>query len=150
MKKIPLTQGKFALVDDEDYEYLSKIKWYVDPSGYVANKTKNVIFMHRLVAKTPKGKSTDHINGNKLDNQKKNLRTCTTSQNMANRGKQVNNTSGYKGVFWSKAAGKWRAQIRHKNKSIHLGLFETKKDAAKAYNKKAKELWGCFAQLNKI
>lgn len=154
MKKIPLTQGKFAIVDDDMFEELSKFKWHFSRFGYAVRKPysgrgKN-FYMHRVIAGTPEGMSTDHINGDKLDNRRSNLRICSTSSNMRNRGKQNNNTSGYKGVFWSIPAGRWRAQIVVNKKSIHLGLYDTTEEAASAYNVAAKEYFGEFANLNEI
>lgn len=155
-KLISLTQGKFAIVDDADYERLLRFTWhYNQKTGYAVgeqwgNGKKIQITMHREVLHAPKGQRVDHENENKLDNQKRNLRFCTNSQNMSNRGKQKNNTSGYKGVFWSIPAKRWRAQIRVDRKFIHLGLFDSTIDAAKAYNKAAIELFGEFAHLNPV
>jgi hypothetical protein len=101
--------------------------------------------MHRVILNTPDGMKTDHINNDKLDNRRCNLRVCTDAQNMRNRGKQANNTSGYKGVFWSIPAGRWRAQIRLNRKSIHLGLFYSKEEAYEKYKKAEKEYFGEFA-----
>ncbi len=101
MKKIPLTQGKFALVDDEDFEYLNQWKWKF-LSGYAARKKgKKTIYMHRLVNNTLDNKSTDHINMNKSDNRKENLRSSTSSQNKFNRD-SMGGSSKYKGVSWNK------------------------------------------------
>lgn len=99
---------------------------------------------------TPQGMETDHVNGNRLDNRRENLRICSKFDNMRNRGKQANNTAGYKGVFYSIRARRWRAQIRVKGKSIHLGLFDETVDAAKAYNIAALAYFGEFAHLNEI
>jgi len=149
MKKIPLTQGKYAIVDDDMFDYLNQWKWHLSRFGYAVRKPgPEQIYMHRAILKSEKGTSTDHINHDKLDNRRENLRICTTSQNMRNRGKQANNTSGYKGVFWSIPAKKWRAQITVMKKSIHLGLFTTPKEAAKVYNKAAIKHFGEFARLN--
>jgi hypothetical protein len=128
MKSITLTRGKVALVDDADYEWLNKYKWYSGARGYVISSTtadgkKGVMYMHREIMKTPRDMQTDHINGNKLDNRRSNLRICTSAQNRANKGKQSNNTAGYKGICWSKAAKKWQAQITVNKKTIYLGLF---------------------------
>ena len=90
----------------------------------------------------------DHINGNPLDNRKSNLRICTNAENQRNKGVYKNNKSGYKGVHWFKRDKKWQAQIKHNNKSIHIGLYEDKEEAARAYDKKAKELHGNFKNLN--
>lgn len=106
--------------------------------------------MHRLLMTSPTGTMVDHINGNGLDNRKENLRVVTNSQNLMNRGKNKNNTSGYKGVLWDKVRNKWIALIGFNNKNIYLGRFFTKNEAAFAYNAKAEELFGEFAQINII
>ena len=91
---------------------------------------------------------TDHINGDGLDNRKQNLRTCTHTENMRNRGKSKNNTSGFKGVSWHKRGKTWDAKIAHNKKLMHIGSFKDKEVAAKAYDRKAIELHGKFAKLN--
>jgi hypothetical protein len=160
MKKIPLTQGKFALVDDEDYEDLIQFKWYAHRCGnifYAARtirigKRQTVERMHRRILKLKTGdsKHTDHANRNGFDNQKKNIRICTKKENCRNRLKSRNNTSGFKGVFWYKPTKKWRAQIQINYKHKHLGYFGSKIEAAKAYNNAAIKYFGKFANLNII
>ena len=150
MKEIPLTQGKVAIVDDDMFEYLNQWKWHLSKFGYAVRKPKEQIYMHRLIMGSPKGMATDHINRDKLDNRRENLRTCTTSENMQNRGKQSNNTSGYKGVFWSIPAKRWRAQIVVMKKAIHLGLFDTPEEAHEEYLKAEKKHFGEFAYLNQV
>lgn len=158
-KLIPLTQGKFAIVDAADYEWLSQRKWgcncngyarategYVDKNGI---KKRRDIFMHRLVANTPINMVTDHINGNPLDNRRSNLRACSNSQNRCN-GKIKISSSKYKGVFWHKSAKKWVSQIVVDKKAHYLGIYEKELDAAKAYNNVAKKYHGEFARLNEI
>jgi hypothetical protein len=156
MKKIELTQNKYALVDDGDLEQLSsyrwtllKNKWTCYTITYIDGKTT---YMHRLIMKPEKGKQIDHINHNGLDNRKENLRTCSQSQNNGNLQKPKHNTSGYKGVSYYKAvkANPWSAYITSFGKKLHLGYFETAKDAATAYNEAATMQWGNFAELNKI
>ncbi len=155
MKQIPLTQGKFALVDDKDFEWLSRWKWYYlsnqDRGGYARSnielaegKWKN-ISMHHLIMGMP-NEEIDHKNGNGIDNQKHNLRLSTTSQNQANRGKQRNNQSGFKGVTFDR--NKWRVAITLKGRVYYLGKFSNIYEAARAYDKKAIELFGEFAQTN--
>ena len=98
MKKIPLTKGKFALVDDEDFERLSQFKWHYG-KGYAARKTnEDYIYMHKEILGIGKKQEGDHKNGDKLNNQRANLRTCTHAQNMFNRRTQKNNVSGVSGV----------------------------------------------------
>lgn len=155
MNKISLTQGKHALVDDKDFERLSQFKWHLRHNGYAArNKSRKVgggtIFMHRIVLGAPKGMESDHINGDKLDNRRKNLRICTSSQNKANRNKQSNNSSGFKGVRFNVERGKWCAFIGFKGRSFNLGRFKYRKEAIVAYNKAAKKHFGEFALLNNI
>lgn len=148
MNRIKLTQGKYAIVDDEDFKWLNQWRWYYDGRYARMNYKNKKIHMHRLIMNTPKGMDTDHINGNGLDNRRCNLRICTSSQNHINTKKRKNNTSGYKGVFSCQLSKNWRAQIRYNHKSIHIGNFINKIQAAKAYNQKAKELFGEFARLN--
>ncbi|AYV74294.1 HNH endonuclease [Bacillus sp. PK3-056] len=155
MKEIPLTKGKVALVDDEDYEELSKHKWYYTRSGYAARDTRNnartsgnCIYMHKYIV--PSNEKVDHINRNKLDNRKENLRHATNALNLSNRPKQVNNNSGYKGVSWSKVANKWTAEIQAQKVRYRLGYFEDKSDAARMYNFWCVFLHGEFALLNEV
>jgi len=156
MKKIQLTQGKFALVDDEDFERLNKFSWRTHRNGYAfrhKSKVNPFILMHRQVMNCPKRKVIDHIDGNGFNNQKENLRICINKQNLCNRGKQKNNTSGYKGVFWLKSGKRlkrWLAQIKLNNKSKFFGYYDTAEDAALAYNIAAERYHGEFAKLNKV
>lgn len=160
MKTILLTQGKYAIVDDEDYEYLRQWKWfylrgYSVRSVYLGKKrngkyTGKTEYMHRVIAKTPNGKFTDHVNQDKLDNRGTNLRTCNKAQNSMNRTKQINNTSGHKGVSWNRRLEKWESYIWKSGKKTFLGYFTSLNEAARAYNIKALELHGSFAKLNLI
>jgi len=151
MKKIQLTQGRVALVDDEDYEWLSQWKWFYD-NGYALRNnwkpTHTIIYMHREIMNTPKSKRTDHKDTNGLNNQKSNLRICTQSENLMYRGKQKNNTSGYKGVTFDNAKQKWMAQIKVNRKKIYLGRYKKAIDAAHAYDDAAQKYHGEFARLN--
>jgi len=150
MKKIELTQGKFALVDDDDYKELSKYKWcYSD--GYAVRTgprpLQERIIMHRVVNRTPFGLITDHINHNRLDNRKDNLRTCDKSKNGMNRGKNKNNTSGYKGVHFKKDKDKWCARITIGRKIIFLGYFDNPEKASNAYHNAAINIHKEFASI---
>lgn len=155
MKRIKLTQGKFALVDDEDFEKLSQYKWYVvfNHGNWYAkrnaytNKKVVSIYMHRFIINTSP-LQIDHKDRNGLNNQKCNLRFVTHSQNLWNSRISPRNTSGFKGVRWHTRDKIWHAAIRQYKKTIHLGVFITKEEAARAYDKKAKELFGDFACLN--
>ena len=157
MKEIILYKNKgICLIDDEDYNLLSKFNWTLHHDGYAQisikiNNKWGVKFMHQLLINTPKGMETDHIDHNKLNNQKFNLRIVTNSQNNMNRLKQNGEySSKFKGIYWHKRDEKWYAQIRFNKKYYYLGSFKNEIDAAKAYNNKAKELFGKYACLNKI
>lgn len=156
MKKIPLSQGQFAIVDDWNYEWLSRYKWYAKKDKYTYyavrnSNTKNnkLIFMHREIIKTPPNKQTDHRNGNGIDNREENIRICTGSQNNQNC-HRVWGKSKFKGVSWYKRYKKWLASIGFNGKAINCGYYDSEIEAAKAYNTKAKELFGEFARLNII
>ena len=153
MKKIQLgghREGSqirgYSLVDDNDFEKLSKYNWSYS-NGYAERVvTKKRIKMHRVIMNTPDEMETDHINGDKLDNRKENLRICTHAENQMNVGKQKNNTSGYKGVL--KSGSKWNSVIMLNGKSIYLGRSEDKVYLAKLYDEAAKKYYGEFAFLN--
>ena len=155
MKEIPLTQGKVAIVDDADYEELSNYKWYYTASGYAARDARNTnrtegrcVYMHKQLI--PSDEKVDHINRNKLDNRRENLRPASNALNLCNRPKQINNTSGYKGVSWSKVCDKWSAELTSKGRKYHLGYFEDKDEAAMMLNFWAPFIHGEFAYLNEI
>jgi hypothetical protein len=133
MKHIPLTQGKYAKVDDEDYDWLMKHNWCINTNGYATrNEYGQTVFMHREIIKPPPGKITHHVNGDKLDDRKDNLQIVDYSRNGLVRHKlNRNNTSGYRGVTF--VYGKWKAQIRINRKLIIIGWFLTPEDAHKAY-----------------
>jgi hypothetical protein len=154
-KIIPLTQGKEAIVDDEDFEYLNQWKWRYSGGrrpGYAITgesfKKGGRFRMHRLIVNAPSNIDVDHINGNRLDNRRENLRFCNQSQNLANSKLQVNNTSGYKGVCWNKRIKKWHSQVGSRKNRKNLGEFNTAEEAAKAHDEAAKKLYGEFAKLN--
>jgi len=153
MKEITLANNKgVVFVDDEDYNYLSNYKWYLSTFGYpqtsiYINKKRTSKQMHLFLINTPKDYVTDHIDRNPLNNQKENLRIVTISQNQMNISKRKKiTTSKYKGVSLYK--NKWQAQIQINKKPYHLGYYLNEIDAAKAYNKAAKELFGKYAKLN--
>ena len=152
MKLIPLSQGKFAKVDDDDFDWLNQWKWYClrgyAVREYTVNGQKRYIRMHKEILRPPVGMYSDHIDGDKANNQRQNLRVCTTAENMCNRGKQSNNTSGYKGVSWIEQTRKWRAQIWVNNKRIHLGVFSSPHDAATVYDVAAVKYHGEYAKTN--
>ena len=153
MKEIKLTQGQVALVDDADFEILNQFKWsavkirntFYAARNITVDDKRKLVYMHCEIMG---GKWVDHIKGNGLNNQRYNLRFCTHRENQMNQRKQANTSSVYKGVSWNKGVGKWMAQIKTKGRGIYIGLFIDETDAAKAYNKKAIELFGEFANLN--
>lgn len=155
MKAIPLTQGKVALVDDADFAELSKFKWMAveDTRTFYAarhspSKTRKLIYMHRVIMKTPEKLKTDHIDGNGLNNRRKNLRICTDAENARNRQKPNNNTSGLKCVSFYKKSKKWQAYIGVNKKQIHLGYFKTKEDALIARISACEKYHGEFKRIN--
>lgn len=153
---IPLTQGKFATVDDCDYDRVMRWKWfavYVNGKWYAARKVtvdgrQCTVFMHRFLLGAEGKTLGDHKDGNGLNNTRENLRPATRAQNMANSGRLARNTSGYRGVTWCKRLGKWRAAIGVNYGKLSLGTHASITDAARAYDAKAIELFGDFARLN--
>lgn len=167
-KIIKLTQGYETIVDDDLYEELNKFKWRLEkiPGSktiYVVRdirKNENFnfkkIYIHKYILflnekwKELKNKEIDHIDGNGLNNQIKNLRICSHAENLKNLTIYKNNTSQYKGVSWHKHSKKWYAYIRINGTLKSLGYFSNKIDAAKIYNTAAIKYFGEFAKLNNV
>lgn len=163
MQVIPLSGDLelVALVDDEDFEWLSAFRWRPQAAGRPGRKPsfravrsaprgRGVILMHRELLSAPAGVIVDHRNGNPLDNQRANLRLCTHAQNAANRQLLVaNKSSRFKGVTWSKRMSRWQAGIKVDGRFLYLGLFEDEEEAADAYARAAQEHYGEFAYTNK-
>lgn len=160
MKRIHLTRNRIALVDDEDYESVSRFKWTLLPKGYAScimfmgnlnhKRVLCTMKLHRLIMRPPDSMEIDHINHNGLDCRRSNMRICTHQQNQYNQISRYG-ASQYKGVIRERRPHKcWRARIKHNNKLISLGFFYNETEAAIAYNQKAKELFGEFANLNII
>lgn len=157
-RQIPLTRGKFTFVDAADYDWLMQWKWQYN-KGYARNsqrikgtgKFKN-ISLHRLLLDAPSNLQVDHINNDKLDNRKSNLRLCNTSRNHMNMPKLniKKATSKYKGVSWNKIRKKWLVIIQIDSKSKYLGYFDSEIEAALTYNEAAKKNFGEFARLNDL
>jgi len=156
MKKIPLTQGKFAIVDDEDFERLSNHKWHSHRHGALWYAGRNVcvsghwlyLHMHRDILNLQKGDGimVDHINRNGLDNQKSNLRITNKSINSLNRKKHIN--SIYRGIFWNEQKRRWVAQIGVRGKKVHCGYYLDPVSAAVAYDVASVKYFGLDAVLN--
>lgn len=158
MKIIELGRGQVTKVDDDMYEYLKQWNWIYD--GRYAHRTETLprvngkykykkIYLQKVVNNTPDGMETDHINCDKLDNRKENLRSVSRSQNNANKPKIPRKCSSrFKGVCWHKQRNKWKAEIKHNGVKKHLGVFDNELEAAEAYNKAALERFGNNARLN--
>jgi hypothetical protein len=150
---ISLGRGLFAIVDIADRDLVAHHRWYVSAGGYVvwsirSGGRKRTVYLHRVVSGAPDSLTVDHMNGNKLDNRRANLRLCTRAENVRNARRSKNNTSGYKGVAWYRRRKLWQAQIMMDRETIHLGLFPDRVDAALAYDLAAIEHHGEFAHPN--
>jgi hypothetical protein len=153
-RKIKLPLGQYAIVDADDYEKLAKDDWYSMEKSckgkYYAGRIGGgkIASMHRVIMNAPAGVCVDHIDGNGLNNRKSNLRLASSSQNNCNRKAFSNRSSKYKGVSRAKGRTKWRASICYQGLKENLGYFKNEEDAARAYDKAAKECQGEFANLN--
>ena len=130
------------IIDPEDFEKIKDKSFFLHTGGYVASSKKQ--YLHRILMNPPDDKMVDHINGNKLDNRKSNLRVCSNQENQMNTRKQKNNKSGFKGVYFDKQRNKFKAQIMIDGKNKNLGLFENPEDAYKKYCEFAKKFHGDF------
>lgn len=150
MKVIELTKGFAAIVDDEDYGMFAQHRWYMANIGYAMRRPWKAPcqYLHRLIAGAKKGEFVDHLNGNKLDCRRCNLRIATRSQNQMNRGVQRNNSLGLKGISFDKRRGKFYARIVTEGVKTHLGTFSTKEEAKIAYVEAALAQHKAFARLN--
>ncbi len=149
VKLVPLGDGLYAYVDAADFEWLNQWHWRVFSGGYAGRyEDGKMIYMHREIMKPPKGKVTDHINGNKFDNTRANLRNITAGENMHNKIKQPGVSSVYKGVCYCKAARRWRAQVDCDGKQHRLGYFDDEVEAARAYDYRAVQVFGECARPN--
>ncbi len=152
---VPLVGGGYAIVDLLDYEKVEGFRWHRHPEGYAHACVKRdgkwiSLLMHRLLTGVSNGSIIDHTNGNGLDNRRKNLRVCSRAENDANADIWETNTSGYKGVSYYRSTGKWRVAFGVQGKSYYVGYYDTKEEAALAYNIVAFGLYGEFARLNKV
>jgi hypothetical protein len=159
MRQIPLTQGQVALIDDEDFVCLSQYKWkaiwsehtksfYAARDLYAGRKCLGRVYMHRAILGLEIGdlRQGDHrISGQTLNNRRSNLRVATHGQNQQNRRMQINNTSGFRGVLFSKQKRKWQARLQLNGKQIHLGFFLTPEEAHDSWRQGAIQYYGEFA-----
>ena len=159
-KKVTLTTNKGLefIIDENDFEKVSKRTWYIKDNtkprnAYLCAKFDNKkVLLHRFVMGLTKGDKVivDHIDGNRLNNSKSNLRIVNNTQNLANqrRKDKINTSSQYKGVWYYEKINRWRAHLRCEGVTYHLGTFKTEEAAAEAYNKKALELFKDYACIN--
>jgi hypothetical protein len=152
MKTVPLAKGKgVAIVDDEDYAAVSRFRWHLN-EGYASRSTgirphRVMVRMHRLIAGPKVGQHVDHINRDKLDNRRVNLRTVSHQQNCWNSSARANSKTGVKGVSWRAEKKKYRAVIEHAGRQIFLGYHESVASARRARELKETELRGVFAPI---
>jgi hypothetical protein len=144
----------WALLDAADRANFGRHAWRLGSNGYAVRSettggTKRTIYLHREVAGTPPGVLTDHVNGNRLDNRRANLRVATRGENNAN-SRDRPRRSGFRGVYWHRQAGRWVSQISVDGRLRHLGLFDDPEDAAMAYDLAAREAWGPYARTNSL
>jgi hypothetical protein len=150
-RRIPLTQGQFALIDTEDYDRVIPHTWYLHGGKYAVFHTRKLgmVLLHRFILGiTDPLIEVDHRDLDGLNCCKDNLRIATHQENQRNRTKYRCNTTGYKGVFRNSSTSKWRAMITVNGKNVHLGYFIHIVDAAKAYDAAASKYFGEFARLN--
>lgn len=155
MKLIPLTKGKFAKVDDEDFDLVNKYKWHLSSNGYakyakkldepVGKKTRKIISMHRLILGQDDPMWIDHINHDKTDNRRSNLRRCSAAQNIRNSSTK-RFSSAFKGAYKMEGSDRYFSRISFYGKKIYLGTFGTMTEAAQAYDAAAEHLFGDFAE----
>ena len=160
-KKIPLTKGKSAIVDNNDYDILAKYSWYSNESSttpyayrsrWISGENRSVeIPMHHVVMNcVGRGEEVDHINGNGLDNRKENLRFVTRAQNNWNQKPRNCTSSRYKGVSWNKRREYWESYIQVNNRKHHLGSYQNEEMAALAYDLSALCMRGEYARVNNV
>jgi hypothetical protein len=151
MKMIKLTQGRHAIVDDDVHEELSRFSWWFGNGGYAQRTEKrrgekrNVMMHHHVLPRLPEFQ-IDHINGNKLDNRRSNLRYATASENHINKGLIRSNTSGFTGVSWRANRGRWKAYFKKNGRQIYVGQFKTREEAARARDAAVRDAFGEFSR----
>ena len=158
MKTIELNNNYTCNIDDEDYNEIKKYHWFTQHNGHATYAATHItqdklMLMHRLILKLKEGEICDHKDHNGLNNQRNNIRQTTSQNNSANQTKtrtykNLPTMSKYKGVSWNRNYMKWFSQIGHNHKTLYLGIYTSEIEAAKAYDKKALELYGEHAYTN--
>jgi len=148
VRRIPLGDGQFAIVDAADYEWLNRHNWRLENGYAVRHENGKRVFMHREIMQPPKGMVVDHSNRGKVDNRRINLRVCKPEENVRNRGKHAGSSSTFKGVGYRKSNHKWFVTLCFRGARIWLGYFEDEIEAARVHDRKAVECFGPFALLN--
>lgn len=151
IKILKSNKGTKILVSDKDYDRVKKFKWKLCPTTGILFITKNRkrISLHRFIMNPDKDMVVDHINGDRSDNRRSNLRVCSHKQNLANQKLNSKNTSGFKGVYYKKSKKKFTARIKVEGRLFFLGHFNNPKEAGEAYDRAAVEYFGGFAKTNK-
>ncbi len=149
-RELRLSCGRVAKVDPEDYRILSAMNWHADPRGSRVYARSGRLYLHRVVLGLGPGNTSvvDHINNDGLDCRKANLRCASFSQNVQNRLVRSDNTTGFRGILYSKRTHLWYVRIRHDGEEQRRGGFKTAEAAARVYDDLARELHGPFARLN--
>jgi hypothetical protein len=160
VKAIKISKGMEVIVDDDDYDALSKYKWFYSTTGYAARtvylgrengkEIKKNVKMHREILSAAPSSIVDHIDGNPLNNTRSNLRIATPAENVRNKRKNGTKKTKYKGVYLRPENGTWRVKIEKNGKQYNIGHFSSEREAAIAYNKAALEMFGEFAKLNEV
>ena len=151
---VPLTRGMVAMIDAADAELVGQMTWSATSTGYARaayqqeDKSTKMYLMHRLITGALPGQHVDHIDGDGLNNTRANLRICSRSENLINRGPQANNKTGFKGVSLCRQTGRYRAILTVSGEKFRAGRFDTPEQAARAYDELAKAKCGDFARLN--
>lgn len=148
-----LPSGKRFQIDPGDYPQVAKYRWVTNAAGYFVaslGSRSNHIFLHRLIMNPPDGTFVDHVDGDKANCRRRNMRLCSRTENNRNVGLQQNNQCGYKGVYWASDRRKWRAEITVGRKHIHIGSFDSPIEAAQAYDQAAIAYFGEYAKTNEM
>jgi len=148
VRQIPLGDGAYAYVDAADFEWLSRWNWRLHGGYAMRTEKRRKVYMHRAIMQPPRGMVVDHINRNKLDNTRDNLLVCTQQENCHNRSKRNGASSRFRGVSFNRRMGRWCARITFEGRRLWLGCFVEEVEAARAYDRKAVELFGESALLN--